>query len=294
MPKVSHRSTADKTPRKKTTSIYRVRNGAAYGQALKQRGNVTLWFSTDAVQAWGYQGPAQRGVQFVYSDVAIETALTLRLVYHLALRQTEGFVESVLALMGLKVYGEGEWKVRQHGWSVRRTWRKLHLGVNEATGEVVAETLTENSGDDASQVEPLLEQIEDGIETLGGDGGYDKHKVFEALADPPQEQPIQALIASVVACIPAPRPVESAQGIKVGGSRPRISPAAQQALEAAMKQGQIATLEQMRCFLLDQFGLSFRGVSGLSRWCKRHRIKLKTGRPRHAKASDEAQGAFKK
>lgn len=82
--------------------------------------------------------------------------------------------------------------------------------------------------------------------------------------------------------------------VKVGGSRPRISPAAQQALEAAMKQGQIATLEQMRCFLLDQFGLSFRGVSGLSRWCKRHRIKLKTGRPRHAKASDEAQGAFKK
>jgi hypothetical protein len=63
--------------------------------------------------------------------------------------------------------------VRQHGWSVRRTWRKLHLGGNEATGEIVAEPLTENSVD----------------------GGYDKHKVFEALADPPQEDPIQALIA---------------------------------------------------------------------------------------------------
>ena len=86
---------------------------------------------------------------------------------------------------GLNVYGEGEWKVRPHGWSVRRTWRKLHLGVNEATGEIVAETLTENSVDDASQVESLLEQIDDEVETLGNDGGYDKHKVVEALADPP-------------------------------------------------------------------------------------------------------------
>ena len=193
---------------------------------------MTLWFSTEAVQGWGYQGPAQRGAQFVYSDAAIETGLTLRLIYRLALQQTEGFVESVLDLMGLdlsapdhstlsrrqrglsiqlptrvtnepihvvvdstglKVYGEGEWKVRQHGWSVHRTWRKLHLGGNEAT--IVAETLTENSVADASQVAPLLAQIDDEVETLSGDGGYDKHKVFEALADPPQEDPIQALIA---------------------------------------------------------------------------------------------------
>ena len=70
--------------------------------------------------------------------------------------------------------------MRQHGWSVRRTWRKLHLGVNEATGEIVAETLTENSIDDASQVEPLLEQVDDEIEMLGGDGGYDVLKIFYA------------------------------------------------------------------------------------------------------------------
>lgn len=235
MPKVSNRSTASKARcGKGSPSIYRVRNWAVYTESLKQRGRVTVWFSTEAVQAWGYQGAAQRGAQFVYSDAAIETALTLRLIYHLALRQTEGFVESVLALMGLdlpspnystlsrrqrglsihlptrvttepihlvvdstglKVYGEGEWKVRQHGWSVRRTWRKLHLGGNEATGEIVAETLTENSVDDASQVAPLLAQINDEVEALSGDGGYDKHKVFEVLADPPQEAPIQALIA---------------------------------------------------------------------------------------------------
>ena len=134
--------------------------------------------------------PPQRGAQYTFSDGAIQTALTLRLLYHLPLRQTEGFVASVLALMGLavrvpdhttlsrrqadlavamptqpkdqplhlvvdatglKVYGEGEWKVRQHGWNKRRTWRKLHLGVDEATGEIVAQTLTTNSQDDAGR-----------------------------------------------------------------------------------------------------------------------------------------------
>ena len=84
--------------------------------------------------------------------------------------------------------------MRQHGWSVRRTWRKLPLGANEATGEIVADALTENRVDDASQVAPLLMQIDDEVETRSRDGGYDKHKVFEALADPPQGAPIQALI----------------------------------------------------------------------------------------------------
>ena len=163
--------------------VYRVKNWAAYNQALVQRGTLTVWLSQEAVDGWRYGGPPQRGAQFYYSDLAIETALTLRLVYHLPLRQTEGFVESIQQLMdrdvsaqdhstlsrrhggldialpqrsvdepihmvvdssGLKVYGEGEWKVRQHGWSSRRTWRKLRLGLNEATGEILAQTLTPN------------------------------------------------------------------------------------------------------------------------------------------------------
>ena len=195
---------------------------------------MTVWFSAEAIQAWEYEGPAQRGAQFLYSDLAIETARTLRLIYHLPLRQTEGFVESLLHVMGLdlsapdhstlsrrqeglsvalptrttqepihvvvdssglKVYGEGEWKVRQHGWSVRRTWRKLHLGVNEATGEIIAQTSTENSVDDAAQVTPLLEQIDAEVARLGGDGSYDKHKVFKALANPSHPGPIEPIIA---------------------------------------------------------------------------------------------------
>ena len=61
-----------------------------------------------------------------------------------------------------------------------------------------------------------------------------------------------------------------------------------------MQAGQIATLEEARSFLQQQFGIVYQGVSGLSRWCKRHRVKLKTGRRRHAHASEEAQSAFKK
>ena len=123
------------------------------------------------------------------------TGDTLRKLFGLALRQSVGFVQSLLDPIdvpvstpdhttlsrrqkglrvilpikprdqprdlvvdstGLKLYGEGEWKTRQHGWTQRRTWRKLHLGVDPDTGEVTAETLTEAGTDDASQVKPIL------------------------------------------------------------------------------------------------------------------------------------------
>ena len=210
-----------------------MRNWSDYDAGLTPRGSLTVWFSPQAVEAWYYQGPRQRGAQYTFSDVAIHTALTLRLLYHLPLRPTEGFVASLFALMGLalrvpdhttrarrqaalpvalpikptdqprhlgvdstglKVYGEGEWKVRQHGFNKRRTWRKLPLGVDEATGEIVAQTLTTHRHDDAGQVEPLLEQVAAPIAAVGGDGAYDKRKVFEALAAPDQGPPIRPII----------------------------------------------------------------------------------------------------
>ena len=219
--------------RRRSQVVYRVRNWPAYDAGLQQRGSLTVWFTPQAVEAWYYQGPRQRGAQYTFSEVAIQTALILRLLYHLPLRQTEGFVASILALMGLavrvpdhttlsrrqagltvdwplqpkdqplhlvvdatglKVYGEGEWKVRQHGWNKRRTWRKLHLGVDEATGEIVAQTLTTNSQDDAGQVEPLLDQIETPIAAVGGDGAYDRRKVFEALAASDRGPPMRPII----------------------------------------------------------------------------------------------------
>ena len=217
MSNVSSCPSSVKPCRRRSKVGYRVRNWPDYDAGLQQRGSLTVWFTPQAVEAWYYQGPPQRGAQYTFSDGAIQTALTLRLLYHLPLRQTEGFVASVLALMGLavrvpdhttlsrrqadlavamptqpkdqplhlvvdatglKVYGEGEWKVRQHGWNKRRTWRKLPLGVDEATGEIVAQTLTTNSQDDAGQVEPLLDQVEAPIGAVGGDGAYDRRKVL--------------------------------------------------------------------------------------------------------------------
>ena len=216
------------------TSIYRVGNWSEYNEALKQRGNLTVWFSEAVIEKWYYDGPTKQGAQFTYSDIAIETALIFRSLFRLPFRQTQGFVQSLIQLMGLgldtpdysvlcrrqevlkvglgvqntsdgvhvvvdstgaKVFGEGEWKVRQHGWSKRRTWRKLHIALNEATGEILAETLTTNGMDDASQVDPLLAQVQQEIEAFGADGAYDKEKVYKALKYPPnQEVPIQPII----------------------------------------------------------------------------------------------------
>ena len=96
---MSNVSKAASSVKKKT--IYRVKNWAAYDQALIERGHLTVWLSEEAIQGWRYAGSPQRGAQFVYSDLAIETALTLRKLFKLPLRQTEGFVQSLLASMGL-------------------------------------------------------------------------------------------------------------------------------------------------------------------------------------------------
>src|SRR4030067_822678 len=171
---------------------YRIRNWAMYNESLKKRGSITLWISEDVLQAWkpAPEAVRRRGGQKQYSDGAIECLLMVKGVYHLAYRQTEGFAGSlgkllgvvlpipdystlnrrartlkvnlptgekgpihmVLDSTGLKVYGEGEWKVRQHGYSKRRTWRKLHLGVDEATGEIEAALLTGAGVADAEDV----------------------------------------------------------------------------------------------------------------------------------------------
>jgi hypothetical protein len=100
---------------------------------------------------------------------------------------------------GCKVYGEGEWKVRQHGWSQRRTWRKLHLGVDEKSGEFVAVTLSTNDLSDGEAVPDLLEQIcpqEEPIAQFSGDGSYDQRKCYQALQERQhaQGQPLRVTI----------------------------------------------------------------------------------------------------
>ena len=225
------------SPSGKSKTVYRVKNWSSYNRALVARGSLTVWIDDSFWPQWYDHRPSQRGAQFVYSDSTIEWMLTMRVLFGLPLRQTQGFIQSLLDLMGLalavpdystlsrrqgalavglpkkqpdspaspmhlvvdstglKVYGEGEWKVRQHGWTKRRTWRKLHVGVNEATGEVVAQTLTSHRIDDASQVVDLLTQVEAAVAAVGGDGAYDRQKVFDALATPPSGPPIEPIMA---------------------------------------------------------------------------------------------------
>jgi Transposase DDE domain len=202
-----------------TKPVYRIRNWSQYNDALVRRGSLTLWVDQDTLQAWRYQGPNQPGAQFEYSDTAIQCLLTLRAVYHLTLRATEGFARSLFDLMhldlpvsdyttlcrraatvhitlpkkatgplhlvldstGLKVYGEGEWKVRQHGSSKRRTWLKLHLAVDPQTHEIQAAVVSEPGVTDAEAVPSLLEQVDNPVEGVGADGAYDRRAVYEAL-----------------------------------------------------------------------------------------------------------------
>jgi len=200
---------------------YKITNWRKYNESLVQRGSITFWFSEDVISQWRHANDRPRaGHPFVYSDTAIECLLVLRELFQLPYRQTEGLARSLVELMaislaipdytslakraaklgialdvgrhqgaidvvvdstGLKVFGEGEWKMRKHGKTKRRTWRKLHLAVNPDTQEIVAETLTESGCDDASQVDPLLAEVPQGTNRFYGDGAYDKWKVYELL-----------------------------------------------------------------------------------------------------------------
>lgn len=203
---------------------YRVRNWKEYNQALVDRGRITFWISEEAIEAWeNNEKTGKRGKPQKFSNIAIETALTLQQVFHLPLRQTEGLLASILATMGVtckapdystlsirsvtlpisiqirssreeplhvvidssgaKVYGEGEWKVRQHGWSKRRIWKKLHIGIDEQTGDILVGEVTPNNRADCEILQPLLAQLPDNvvIAQVSADGAYDKRTCYEAL-----------------------------------------------------------------------------------------------------------------
>ncbi len=202
------------------TALYRVRNWGQYNEALVRRGSLTLWVDQAALQAWQYRGPTQRGAQFQYGDSAIECLLTLRAVYHLTPRATEGSARSLFGVMGLdlavpgystlsrraetvritlprkaagplhlildstglKAYGEGEWKVRQHGYSRRRTWLKPHLAVDPERDEIQAAVVSEPGVTDEAAVPALVEQVEEPIPGAGADGAYDRRTVYEEVA----------------------------------------------------------------------------------------------------------------
>ncbi len=201
----------------------RVTNWAEYDAALRQRGSLTVWFTEEAVAAWHAQPRTTPGGQPHYSSLAITTALTLKAVFRLALRQTEGLIGSIIRLLGLdlsvpdhttlsrraetlevprprsdsdaepvhllvdstglKLCGAGEWLIEKHGTRRRRAWRKMHIGVDADTGRIVASELTTHDVDDGSQVGPLLDQVTGPVASFTGDGAYDQDDVSRSVAE---------------------------------------------------------------------------------------------------------------
>ena len=210
----------------KSEKQYKVRNWKEYNQALVDRGKVTFWITEKALEAWEeQQKTGKRGKPKLYSNVAIETAITLQQVFHLPLRQVEGFLSSILTKTqsdrkapdystlsvrgvtldinirvrpikdeplhlvvdstGAKVYGEGEWKVRQHGWGKHRTWKKLHIGIDQSNGDILVGEVTGNEVSDAHAFGPLINQIPVTtiIDQVSTDGIYDKKICYDKLAE---------------------------------------------------------------------------------------------------------------
>jgi hypothetical protein len=200
---------------------HQVTNWAEYDASLRQRGSLTVWFTEEAIAAWCAEPRTTRGGQSHYSSLAIRTALTLRAVFRLALRQTEGLIGSILQLLGLdlavpdhstlsrraetlevprpiprtgpvhllvdstglRLCGPGEWLVEKHGTQRRRSWRKLHIGVDAESGQILASELTSHDVDDGSQIEPLLDQITAPLVSLTGDGAYDQAGIYGTVAE---------------------------------------------------------------------------------------------------------------
>ena len=181
---------------KPAPSTYRTSNWRSYNAALRQRGSLLVWF--DPETEWLAVPRGRRGRPATFSDAAIQTCLTLKALFGLPLRQTEGLVASLLKLAGLawpvpdfstlcrrqktltvqipyrpstgalhllidstgiKAAGEGEWSTRKHGASRPRSWRKVHLGIDAETLEVRAIEITGSRVGDGPMLPELLAQI---------------------------------------------------------------------------------------------------------------------------------------
>src|ERR1700728_2556844 len=209
-------------PHKIPKAKYRVTNWPEYDASLVRRGSLTIWMTEEAIAAWQAPATGRRGGQLIYSAIAIETSLALRLVFHQPLGQTEGLLRSIADVLridiaipdhttlsrrgggltilpkcvdraeplhllvdstGLKMYGEGEWLNQKHGIRSRRRWRKLHLRMDAATHEIVAVELTPDDVGDVSEIPDLLDQIDADVASLTADGAYDGEVVYDAAAE---------------------------------------------------------------------------------------------------------------
>jgi hypothetical protein len=199
---------------------YRILNWSKYNKSLINRGDVTLWFSEDYLNGWyASEQTGKKGASNLYSDQAIECLLMLKGVYRLPLRAAQGFGRSLMKLVGrsfkvphyttlsrrqsrlsvnlmakpsscrdiaidstgIKIYGEGEWKVRMHGYSKRRCWLKLHLAVDTNTHDIVASVVSDNSVGDSEVINELVDQIDEPLGDVTADGAYDTRSTYDAI-----------------------------------------------------------------------------------------------------------------
>jgi hypothetical protein len=214
---------------KHAKSQYRVRNWREYELGLQRRGDLTVWLSNKVLDGWRAPPSGKPGGQRTYANTAIEAALTIRMVFHLPLRQTEGFLRSLAAMFEveipvpdhttlsrrLKNLGEIQYHklatdrpihllidstgLRVHVGHLRRppknrAWRKLHLAVNAGTGEIVASDLTSRRTRDSARVPTLLGQIENRVSSISADGAYDTRSVYEAAQEEGDGRAVRVLI----------------------------------------------------------------------------------------------------
>ena len=279
------------------TFRYRIRNWPEYNRALVRRGELTLWFDERAVAAWRDTARSNEpGRPKVYANAAIECALILKSVFHLSLRATQGFLESVVTLMGLelpvpdystmsrrqaglevslpsaarsgarhvvvdstglKVYGAGEWHAGKYRRAGRRVWRKLHLGVDDATREIVAADITESRVHDSRGLPTLLARIPGTIAQVSGDRGYDTRAAYEAVL-------ARGAVATIV-------PRRNARMMSEGSDSPRWRMARDATLRAIQVQGRYGWRRSSGCTrqsLAENAVFRFKAVFGGKLWAR--------------------------
>jgi len=212
-----------------------------YEAGLRRRGELTIWFSEEAIRGWRARRRGRPGGQRRYANLAIETALTVRAVYRLPLRQAEGFLRSIVCLLGLDLpipdhttlsrrgrrlgklpLGAGSGRAPVHlvidstGLRVhvgqsrippkRRAWRKLNVAVDRHTGEILAADLSRHTATDAGRVPKLLSQVERPLAWACADGAYDREPVYSVLREKGRGRRVRVVIPPLRAARVRPDP----------------------------------------------------------------------------------------